>query len=244
MNGNTGDAGVALARRVSCIRRAAMERQATQESPLHRRARMRPAPRVWLAVGLCLPAGFGIGCSSHNVRGNMLELMRDTVPNAPPLALTSRQPVTVGDVEYRAANSGMRSRWPPVEVQVSVRVKNVGSHATRLEILGGNCAVRVRIYSAKDLAHAKSHPESVRPVFDATQPSYECYVPQLRLGLKAGADTTLLSAGDGPGIPLAPGRYDLVGVVTVIPSADSLRRHGPVLVAVPAGSIRVAAPYD
>jgi hypothetical protein len=200
--------------------------------------------RGWFAGGLCLMAGLGVGCSSHNVRGNMLELMRDTVPDAPPPTLASRQPVTVGDVEYRATNSGLRSRWPPVEVQVSVRIRNVGSHATRLEVLGGNCAVRVRIYSAADLAHAKSHPETVHPVFDATQPSYECYVPQLRLGLKAGADTTLQSAGDGPGIHLEPGRYDLVGVVTVIPSADSLRRHGPVLVAVPAGSIRVAAPYD
>jgi hypothetical protein len=200
--------------------------------------------RRWFAAGLWLTAGLGIACSTHNVRGNMLELMRDTVSSAPPPMLTSRQPVTVDDVQYRAVNSGLHSRWPPVEVQVSVKIKNVGSHARRLEVLGGNCAVRVRIYSADDIAHAKAHPERVHPVFDATLPSYECYVPQLRLGLRAGADTTLQSAGDGPGITLAPGRYDLVGVVTVIPSADSLRRHGAVLVEVPAGSIRVAPPYD
>jgi hypothetical protein len=194
--------------------------------------------------GLCLLGVLGIGCSSHNVHGNMLDLMRDTVPSGPPPTLTSRRPVTVDDIEYQGVNSGLRSRWPPVEVQVSVKIKNVGNHATRLEMLGGNCAVRVRIYSADAIAHAKSHPERVHPVFDATEPSYECYVPELRLGLAAGKDTTLRSAGDGPGIRLAPGRYDLVGVVTVIPSADSLRRHGPVLVEVPAGSIRVAPPYD
>ena len=244
MNGNTGDARVAPTRRISHIGRAAMPRRATQASPLHRRARMRAPPRAWLGVGLCLIGTLGTACSTHNVRGNMLELMRDTVPSAPPPTLTSRQPVTVDDVEYRAVNSGLHSRWPPVEVQVSVKIKNVGSHARRLELLGGNCAVRVRIYSADDIAHAKAHPERVHPVFDATQPSYECYVPQLRLGLAAGADTTLRSAGDGPGVQLPPGRYDLVGIVTVIPSADSLRRHGVVLVEVPAGSIRVAPPYD
>lgn len=244
MNGITGDAGVAPTWRISRIGRAATQRRATQASPLHRGARMRPSRRAWFAGGVCLIGSLSIACSTHNVRGNMLELMRDTVPGAPPPMLTSRQPVTVGDVEYHAVNSGLHTRWPPVEVQVSVRIKNVGSHATRLEVLGGNCAVRVRIYSADDIAHAKAHPEGVHPVFDATLPSYECYVPQLRLGLRAGADTTLRSAGDGPGISLAPGRYDLVGVVTVIPSADSLRRHGPVLVEVPAGSIRVAAPYD
>lgn len=224
---------------MSRIARAVMQRRPTQWTP-----QQIAMQRVWLAAGLCLIGALGTACSTHNVRGNMLELMRDTVPGAPPPMLTSRQPVTVDDVEYRADNSGLHSRWPPVEVQVSVKVKNVGSHARRLEVLGGNCAVRVRIYSADAIAHAKAHPERVHPVFDATLPSYECYVPQLRLGLAAGADTTLRSAGDGPGIPLPPGRYDLVGVVTVIPSADSLRRHGAVIVEVPAGSIRVAPPYD
>jgi hypothetical protein len=209
-----------------------------------RSAHSRALWAVGLVCALCLAGGLGIGCSSHNLRGNMLELMRDTLAAPPPPMITSRQPVTIGDVEYHATNSGLHSRWPPVEVQVSVTIKNVASHATRINVLGGNCAVRVRIYSADDIAHAKAHPESVRPVFDATQPSYQCYVPELRLGLASGADTTIRSAGDGPGIRLAPGRYDLVAVVTVIPSADSLRRFGPELVEVPAGSIRVAQPYD
>lgn len=200
--------------------------------------------RLWLASGLCVIGVLSAGCGAHNVRADMLDLWRDTVSGAPPPTIASRQPVTMGDVQYQATNSGLRSRWPPVEVQVSVTIKNVGSHPTRINVLGGNCAVRVRVYSADAIAHAKGHLEKVHPVFDATDPSYECYVPNVRLGLTAGGDTTLRSAGDGPGIRLAPGRYDLVGVVTVIPSADSLRRYGAQIVEVPAGSIRVAQPYD
>jgi hypothetical protein len=45
-------------------------------------------------------------------------------------------------------------------------------------------------------------------------------------------------------VTLAPGPYDVTGVVTVVPEADSLRRHGPDLIEVSAGTIRVLPPYD
>lgn len=201
--------------------------------------------RVAMIVGLLLAAGVAGACSSRNVRGNMLELVPDTANRMQTPLVFGTNPVTVGDIQYQGHNGGLKSRWPPVMTQVSVTIKNVGQHPMRLALLGGNCAVRVRIYSAEQIAHSAGHASTVPPVFDATQPGYECYVPELRPGLVAGADTTLQSAGDGPGIRLPPGRYELVGVVTVIPSsADSLRRHGPLLVQVPAGSIRVPPPYD
>jgi hypothetical protein len=146
--------------------------------------------------------------------------------------------VTVGDFEYRGSNSGLRSRWPPVVAQVSVRATNVSAHPALLDVLGGNCAVRLRIYAS----HAGTGPAG--PVFDATQQGFECYVPLLRRPLAPGQSITLQSAADGPGLNLRPGRYDLAGVITVVPPPDSLRHHGAHRVEVPAGSIRVPEPYD
>lgn len=197
-----------------------------------------------LVGGLLLGVIASAACSSHNVRGNMLELVPDTANRMQTPLVMGAKVVRVGDIEYQAHNSGLKSRWPPAMVQVRVTIRNVGPHPLRLPVLGGNCAVRIRIYSSEAIAHAAGNISKVRPAFDATDPGYECYVPELRLGLLAGRDTTLESPGDGPGIRLAPGRYDVVGVVTVIPSADSLRHFGPLLVQVPAGSIRVPPPYD
>jgi hypothetical protein len=193
--------------------------------------------------GVLVAAGTGLACSTHNVRGKMLEVGRDTAV-APPIAVVvGTQPVVVDSIEYSGTNNGWRTRWPPFMVQVSVHVKNIGQQPVRLEVLGGNCAVRVKIYSASAIAQSAHDLSAVRPVFDATEEGFQCYVRSLYLALASGHDTTLQSVS-GPGVRLLPGRYDLVGIVTVIPSADSLRRHGPTIVAVPAGSIRVPQPFD
>jgi hypothetical protein len=179
-----------------------------------------------------------VACNSHNVRGNALEIQRDTAGPADNARSTGTGPVTVGNFQHRGTNSGLRSRWPPAMVQVTVTVTNIGPEAAPLDVLGGNCAVRLRIYPANRGARA------AHPVFDATQQGYECYVALLHQSVKSGQSVTLQSAGDGPGIRLSPGRYFLTGVVTVVPVADSLRRHGAQLVEVPAGSIRVPEPYE
>jgi hypothetical protein len=177
------------------------------------------------------------------VRGKMLEVRRDTGGRPAIPLVVGDKPVVVDSVEYRATNSGWQTRWPPFMLIVSVNIKNIRPQPVRLEVLGGNCAVRVQIYSASEVAEAAHNLAAVRPVFDATEQGFECYVRALRLALKSGQDTTLQSVS-GPGVRLLPGRYDVVGVVTVIPSAESLRRHGPQIVPVPAGSIRVPQPFD
>jgi hypothetical protein len=193
--------------------------------------------------GVLAAASTGLACSTHNVRGKMLEVGRDTAVAPAIPVVVGTKPVIVDSIEYRATNNGWRTRWPPFMVQVSVTVKNIGQHPVRLEVLGGNCAVRVQIYSASEIAQSAHDLSAVRPVFDATEQGFQCYVRSLYLALESGHDTTLQSVS-GPGVRLLPGRYDLVGIVTVIPSADSLRRHGPTIVAVPAGSIRVPQPFD
>jgi hypothetical protein len=193
---------------------------------------------------LVLLAASGAACSSHNVHGNALELRRDTTATTRSTAILRAGPLTLGDFEYRATNSGLKSRWPPASVQVTVTIRNVSTHAATLDALTGNCAVRLRLYRADEVTQAKAKDAAVNPVFDAAQPGFECYVPELHRRLAAGDTLVLQSAGDGPGIRLPSGRYDVTGVVTVVPSPDTLRRTGPHLVEVPAGSIRVPLPYD
>jgi len=196
-------------------------------------------------LALALAAVGGGGCGSHNIRGTALEIERDSAAVVATAGkVLSTEPVTVGDFEYRATNGGLESRWPPVSVEVTVSVKNAGAHRARLDALSGNCAVRIRIYSWDDLARAAKQGAQIRPVFDAAQPGYSCYVPVLHRMLAVGEVTTLRSPGGGPGLDLAAGRYALTGVVTVIPPQDSLRRHGVHLIEVPAGTIRVGQPYD
>jgi hypothetical protein len=192
----------------------------------------------------CIVVVVAAACSSHNVRGNALTIQRDTVDASPESTVVSTGPVTVGDFEYRASNRGLDSRWSPLKVQVAVTIKNVSAHPATLDYLGGNCAVRLRVYSAEEVARAKSQNGAVRPTFDAAQTGYECYVPVVHEKFSAGEATTLLSGGEGPGVRLRSGRYRLTAVVTVVPSPDSLRRHGPNLIEVPAGSIRIPLPYD
>ena len=212
----------------------------TRRALAPRRGPSRYAPRLVC----CIVAAFAVACSSHNVRGNALTIQRDTVDASPESAVIATGPVTVGDFEYRARNDGLDSRWATLKVQVAVTIKNVSSHPATLDYLGGNCAVRLRVYSADELARAKEQNGAVRPTFDAAQTGYECYVPVVHQKFTAGETATLLSGGEGPGVRLRSGRYRITAVVTVVPPPDSLRRHGPHLVEVPAGSIRIPLPYD
>jgi hypothetical protein len=176
-------------------------------------------------------------CSSHNVRGQALEVRPDALTEDS--AIVGTGPVTVGGIKFTARNSGLRSHWPPVIVRVTVGARNTGSQPATIRTLTGNCAVRLRIFPArrKDERHAS-------PVFDAASHNVECYVPVRKITLAAGDSTSFQSPGDGPGITLSPGRYDLAGVVTLVPSEDSLHRHGPTLIEIPAGTIRVPEPFE
>jgi hypothetical protein len=192
---------------------------------------------------LPLLASGAVACSSHNVKGTALDVERDTTGAFPTSTVIGNGPITVGDFEYKGTNGGLQSRWPPATVQVTVRIKYISSHTSLLDVLSGNCAVRVRIYSADALARSAGQVAKISPKFDAVQ-SGSCYVPITHKLLTAGDSTTLVSAGSGPGVRLQSGRYMLTGIITVVPPADSLRHFGVHLIEVPAGSIRVPVPYD
>ncbi|GEM_PF-2799038 len=201
---------------------------------------------LWSRVGQLLAtvaciAGIGTACASGNVRGNALEVRRDTA-GARPTVIRGVGPLTVGEFQYRGRNTGLRSRWPPMIVRVIVTVANVSSHAAALDVLGGNCLVRLRVYRAR--RDDREQDSAATPLFDAAAPGFECYVPVQHYSLAPGQTVELQSAGNGPGIAVDPGRYEIAGVVTVIPSADSLHRYGPVRVEVQAGSVRVPPPYQ
>jgi hypothetical protein len=186
---------------------------------------------------LLLPAALvTAGCPSHNVRGDMLDVSRDTTALLGHPNTLRTGPVTVGEFQYRASNNGLKSRWPPVIVAATVTVTNVSDHAAAIDLLGGNCAVRLRVYTHQV-------PLS-KPVFDAAAEWLSCYVPILHYALTPGQSITLVSPEGGPGLDLAPGRYDLGAVVTVVPTADSLRRRGPQRIELGAGGIQVPLPYD
>jgi hypothetical protein len=176
-------------------------------------------------------------CGHRPPRGMALTVVRDTSALATAASVVDTTPITIGDFQFRGSNSGLRSRWPPVMVQVNVTVTNISQHAATLNLLGGNCEVLVRIY--------RHRIPSGRPVFDASMVGIECYVPLRHIVLAAGHSVTLHSAGDGPGIELPPGRYDLTGIVTVVNPATAVA--GATVnqrVEVPAGSIRVPQPYE
>jgi hypothetical protein len=164
-------------------------------------------------------------------------VVRDTTALATAASVVDTTPVTVGDFQFRGANSGLRSRWQPVVVQVTVTVTNISPHSATLNVLGGNCEVLLRLY--------RHRVPPGRPVFDASALGMECYVPLRRIVLTPGQSATLHSAGDGPGIELSPGRYDLTGVVTIVnPATATVGATVATRVEVPAGTIRVPEPYE
>ena len=197
---------------------------------------LRRTERAWRSFGWA--ALVAVGCSSHNIRGDVLDVTRDTLAQVGHIDVLHTGPVTVGEFRYHATNGGLQSRWPPAIVPVTVTITNVSDHAAALDVLGGNCAVRIRVY-----AH---HVPPQDPVFNGAADWLSCYVPILHYALTPGQSVTLVSPEGGPGLNLAPGRYDLGAVVTVVPVTDtmSLRRHAPQRVELGAGQVRVPFPYD
>lgn len=136
--------------------------------------------RIWLLLPIL------VACASHaNVSPN---------PN---------RVVTVGDFQYTATNSGANV-WGPLEVQVTVTATNTTGHAATLDVLGGNCAVLIRIFRKPD--------RSGQPLYDAASGA-ECYVKPVHQRLAAHATYTAQSGRYGPGIDVPSGRYYLSALI-------------------------------
>jgi hypothetical protein len=108
-------------------------------------------------------------------------------------------PVTVGDFTFTGSNNGP-SPSQPVSVQVVVTAKNTSDHPAVLDVLGGNCAVLIRVFDRPD----RSGP----PVFDASR-GIECYVPVVHQRLAPGETYTTRSGRYGPNVNFEPGHYYL-----------------------------------
>jgi hypothetical protein len=135
---------------------------------------------------------------------------------------TATRPVTDGDFQYSASNSGPNA-WGPLEVQVSVRITNATDHPATLDVLGGNCAVLIRIFDNKK--------RSGKPVYDASAGA-ECYVKPVHERLAAHETYTAQSGRYGPHIDIAPGRYYLSAYIIPVDREKSK-------IDVPAGEILV-----
>jgi hypothetical protein len=141
--------------------------------------------RIWLL--LCLPP-LHTACLRHA-----------SASSAP----TKANVVTNGDFQYTATNAGANV-WGPLEVQATVKATNTTDHAASLDVLGGNCAVLIRIFSKPD--------RSGNPVYDAASGA-ECYVKPLHQRLAPHATYTAQSGRYGPGIDIPSGRYYLSALI-------------------------------
>jgi hypothetical protein len=186
------------------------------------------APLRRLAVGWIATLGALAACAHHERAS--LDIVRDSTMLASGSSVLGAVPITVGDFQYKASNGGLKSRWAPMIVLVTVTVTNVSEHAAALNVLGGNCEVLLRVY-----AH---HIPPKKPAYDASGPGVSCYVPVSHFGLTPGQSVTLQSASGGPGVYLPPGRYDLAAIVSVSDSTGTQR------VEIPAGSVRLPPPYE
>jgi hypothetical protein len=171
-----------------------------------------------------------LAACAHHGEVASLDIVRDSTLLASGSSVLGSAPITVGDFEFKATNGGLKSRWAPMIVQVTVTVTNVSQHAAALNVLGGNCEVLIRVY-----AH---HIPPKAPAYDASGPGVSCYVPVSHFGMTPGQSVTLQSASGGPGVYLAPGRYDLAAIVSVSDSSGTQR------VQIPAGSVRMPPPYE
>jgi hypothetical protein len=158
--------------------------------------------RIWLLF--CLPA-LHTACLRH--------------ASVDPIAT---KPVTVDSFQYSATNGGANV-WGPLEVQVTVTATNTTNHTSTLEVLGGNCAVLIRIFQKPD--------RSGQPLYDAASGA-ECYVKPLHQRVAPHASYTAQSGRYGPGIDIPPGRYYLSALI--IP-AD----HEKTRIEIPAGDFVV-----
>ncbi|HXB25038.1 MAG TPA: hypothetical protein VNV25_09950 [Gemmatimonadaceae bacterium] len=111
--------------------------------------------------------------------------------------------VTVGDFQYTAKNGGANV-WGPLEVQVTVTATNTTDHSATLDVLGGNCAVLIRIFRKSD--------RSGKPLYDASSGA-ECYVKPVHERLAPHATYTAQSGRYGPGIDIPSGRYYLSALI-------------------------------
>jgi hypothetical protein len=122
--------------------------------------------------------------------------------NANP-APSSNKAVSVGDFQYTATNGGANV-WGPLEVQVTVTATNSTNKPASLDVLGGNCAVLIRIFRKPD--------RSGQPLYDAASGA-ECYVKPVHQRLAPHASYTVQSGRYGPGIDIPPGRYYLSALI-------------------------------
>lgn len=118
-------------------------------------------------------------------------------------ALAKANAVTVGDFQYTAKNGGANV-WGPLQVQVTVTATNMTDRPAPLDVLGGNCAVMIRIFAKAD--------RSGKPLYDASNGA-ECYVKPVHERVQPHESYTAQSGRYGPGIDIAPGRYYLSALV-------------------------------
>ncbi len=130
--------------------------------------------------------------------------------------------VTVGDFIYTASNNGPNV-WGPLEVQVTVKATNMTDKPATIDVLGGNCAVLIRIFQSKA--------RTGKPLYDASSGA-ECYVKPVHAKVAPHESFTAQSGRYGPNIDVPSGHYYLTALI--IP-ADPEQQH----IEVPAGDIVV-----
>jgi hypothetical protein len=126
-------------------------------------AALRRVVGAWIAtLGL-------LAACSHHAPSASLDIVRDSTNLANGSSVLDSAPITVGDFQYKASNGGLRSRWEPMIVLVTVTVTNVSQHAAALNVLSGNCEVLLRVY-----AH---HIPPKKPAYDASDPASRATCP-------------------------------------------------------------------
>ncbi len=118
-------------------------------------------------------------------------------------AIAKANAVTVGEFQYTAKNGGANT-WGPLQVQVTVTATNVTDKPAAIDVLGGNCAVLIRIFKKSDRTDT--------PVYDASNGA-ECYVKPVHERVQPHESYTAQSGRYGPGIDIPPGRYYLSALV-------------------------------
>ena len=159
--------------------------------------------RIWLLF--CLPA-LHTAClrpASVHPAPVSADTGRTIAANSSAASTGATSLVTVGDFQYAARNSGANA-WGPLEVQVTVTATNATDHAATLEVLGGNCAVLIRIFRKAD--------RSGSPLYDAASGA-ECYVKPVHARLAPHGTYTTQSGRYGPGIDIPSGRYYLSALI-------------------------------
>lgn len=130
--------------------------------------------------------------------------------------------VTAGDFAYTASNGGPNV-WGPLEVQVTVKATNVTDKPATIDVLGGNCAVLIKIFA--------SSARTGKPIYDASNGA-ECYVKPVHAKVPPRESYTAQSGRYGPNIDVPSGHYYLSALIV---PADPEKQK----IEVPAGDIVV-----